>query len=230
VHERSVASRTRQISESQHIHVAVKEWAANVIFHSTPEKERKKRDGQQRQDRSDWLATKSKRRSETPGRARNSPLGRLALNQFNGTLPAELGSLTGLNLLNLEQNGLSGPLPKELALMVLLRSLRLSANALTGTIPSELGRLPLLEELELGDNALEGSLPPPGMCELMMRSGTEVCTNASLGLDLGRDSCLGVSPLRVAIDCYRVECNCGITTVNGTCHATLEEELMDDFF
>jgi hypothetical protein len=67
------------------------------------------------------------------------------------------------------------------------------------------------------------------MCELMMRtSDTEVCTNASIGLDFGRDSCIGVSPLRVAIDCDRVECNCGIT-VNCTCNATLEE-VMDDFF
>jgi hypothetical protein len=59
----------------------------------------------------------------------------MSANQFNGTLPTELGSLTDLSLLNLEQNGLFGPLPTDLARIVLLQSLRLSDNARTGTIP-----------------------------------------------------------------------------------------------
>ena len=104
-------------------------------------------------------------------------------NQLTGPIPAELGSLTSLeilalggnqltgpiptwlgNLTNLEEvylwgNPLTGQIPSQLASLTNLRELHLSSNQLTGTIPTWLGSLANLEGLWLGDNQLSGEIP-----------------------------------------------------------------------
>ena len=54
---------------------------------------------------------------------------------LDGTIPAELGDLTGLRRLDLFENRLTGPIPAELGNLVKLQSLNLSDNRLTGQIP-----------------------------------------------------------------------------------------------
>ena len=102
-------------------------------------------------------------------------------NTMIGTLPDELGSLTELQYLYLNDNQLSGPVPASLANLTKLvdfylrandfsgplpdfsgftnlRLLELQENNFTGPIPN-LSRLTQLQKLWLQDNALSGSIP-----------------------------------------------------------------------
>ena len=80
-------------------------------------------------------------------------------NQLSGEIPAELGSLANLEILNLWDNQLSGEIPTELGSLANLERLYLSGNQLSGEIPMELGDLANLTELSLWDNQLSGEIP-----------------------------------------------------------------------
>ena len=77
----------------------------------------------------------------------------------NGKIPAELGNLTNLTGLLLDNNQLTGGIPAELGNLANLRDLFLNNNQLTGAIPAELGNLARLGHLDLGDNRLTGAIP-----------------------------------------------------------------------
>ena len=83
----------------------------------------------------------------------------LISNQLTGAIPAELGDLANLEILDLIVNRLAGEIPDELGNLTNLRILRLNENQLTGEIPSELGSLTNLEILALGGNQLTGPIP-----------------------------------------------------------------------
>ena len=78
---------------------------------------------------------------------------------LDGTIPAELGDLTGLRRLHLFENRLSGPIPAELGMLADLQALDLGENRLTGQIPVDLARLSNLRALDLGGNRLSGPIP-----------------------------------------------------------------------
>ena len=78
---------------------------------------------------------------------------------MTGTVPAELGDLSGLERLWLWNNQLTGTIPTELGNLSNLTELWLWGNHLTGTIPTELGNLSNLTSLHLGNNQLEGRIP-----------------------------------------------------------------------
>ena len=80
-------------------------------------------------------------------------------NRLTGTIPPELGRLTRLRSLRLNHNRLTGPIPEELGEIIGLRSLELNDNMLTGLIPARLGRLTELESLHLDNNRLTGDIP-----------------------------------------------------------------------
>jgi Leucine-rich repeat (LRR) protein/glucose/arabinose dehydrogenase len=85
---------------------------------------------------------------------------RLNRNQLSGEIPPELGYLTNLNWLYLQDNTLSGKIPAELGNLTNLKELWLENNRLGGEIPPELGSLANLTELRLHRNQLSGKLPP----------------------------------------------------------------------
>ena len=62
-------------------------------------------------------------------------------NRLSGSIPTELGNLTGLEDLRLHNNKLSGTIPTELGQLSSLTSLSLGDNQLSGSIPTELGNL-----------------------------------------------------------------------------------------
>ena len=84
----------------------------------------------------------------------------LAHNRFSGPIPAELGGLTQLQRLVLAHNRMSGPIPEELGNLTQLRHLDLSHNQFSASIPVGLGRMTELRMLRLSYNALTGSIPP----------------------------------------------------------------------
>ncbi len=84
----------------------------------------------------------------------------LSENGLKGSIPSELGRLTGLEWLDLSENELSGGIPPELGNLTNLTGLSLWSNRLNGGIPSELGNLTNLTGLSLGGNRLSGGIPP----------------------------------------------------------------------
>ena len=82
---------------------------------------------------------------------------------LNGSIPAELGNLANLRILELNGgflNGLTGEIPAELGNLANLTTLDLSDNDLTGEIPAELGNLTNLTTLNLwGNTFLTGCVP-----------------------------------------------------------------------
>ena len=99
-------------------------------------------------------------------------LGELGL---DGTLPAALGRLDGLERIDLYENDLSGKIPAEIGALSRLKYLLLSENDLTGKMPSELGGLSALRELNLSGNRLSGAIPAElgglsGLSELWLRN------------------------------------------------------------
>ena len=62
--------------------------------------------------------------------------------------------------LNLRNNNLEGQIPAAIGLLDTLFILDLSANAIAGAIPPAIGRLQRLRDLNLRDTDLEGPLPP----------------------------------------------------------------------
>jgi hypothetical protein len=80
-------------------------------------------------------------------------------NQLLGSIPPELGNLSGLQSLSLHRNQLSGDIPAELGNLANLQGIILEFNQLTGTIPVQLGNLTNLINLDLQWNQLTGNIP-----------------------------------------------------------------------
>lgn len=85
----------------------------------------------------------------------------ITLNKVNlgGSIPAELGKLTHLRVLDLSENNLSRAIPAELGRLTRLLELRLADNYLGGNIPPELGGLTQLQRLDLANNLITGETP-----------------------------------------------------------------------
>ena len=79
---------------------------------------------------------------------------------LDGSIPPEIGNLTGLKKLSLESHAFTGGIPAELGNLTLLETLQLSHLSLTGSIPPELGNLGNLRELFLTSTGLTGNIPP----------------------------------------------------------------------
>ena len=83
----------------------------------------------------------------------------LSVNKLGGGIPIELGGLSKLLELNLRDNELSGKIPPELGRLSNLELLELSQNSLSGQIPTQFGELSNLTLLHLNENKLSGNLP-----------------------------------------------------------------------
>ncbi|XP_011077532.1 LRR receptor-like serine/threonine-protein kinase GSO2 [Sesamum indicum] len=80
-------------------------------------------------------------------------------NNFVGDIPATIGDLSALYILNLSHNSLTGTIPMSIGNLTQLGSLDLSVNKLTGEIPKELTSLTFLSFLNLSYNMLVGRIP-----------------------------------------------------------------------
>ena len=75
---------------------------------------------------------------------------------LKGTIPPDIGNLSSLALLSIENNSFYGQIPSSLFNCRQLKVLSLSSNNFTGVIPTELGNLTMLNKLFLSHNNLEG--------------------------------------------------------------------------
>ncbi|OEL24864.1 Phytosulfokine receptor 1 [Dichanthelium oligosanthes] len=97
----------------------------------------------------------------------------LGHNNLTGGVPAALGALTKLHIVDLSWNKLSGPIPSELSGMASLESLDLSHNWLSGTIPASLTRLSFLSHFDVSHNNLSGEVPVGGQFSTFSRGDFE---------------------------------------------------------
>ncbi|KAG6639491.1 hypothetical protein CIPAW_10G104700 [Carya illinoinensis] len=79
--------------------------------------------------------------------------------KLKGSIPIEIGNLSGLITLTLTNNELSGLVPTTIGSLRMLQGLHLGGNRLKGTIPPELCYLRSLFELLLYGNNLSGHIP-----------------------------------------------------------------------
>ena len=87
--------------------------------------------------------------------------GRSGGNNLDGTLPAELSSLSSVETLVLQHNPrLRGTIPSSIGQLVKLRGLSLAYAALSGPIPEALWQLTKLQNLYLWDNQLTSTISP----------------------------------------------------------------------
>ena len=84
---------------------------------------------------------------------------KLFFNQYDGTLPENIGDMTSLIELDLDHNQLSGSIPVSISKLINLKSLDLSHNSFSGPIPPEIGELIHLTKLDLSNNNFEGDIP-----------------------------------------------------------------------
>ncbi len=105
-------------------------------------------------------------------------LRRLILNDNHfivGPLPAALGDLSALEELRLRNNQIDGAIPAELGNMSGLRIIDLDMNRLSGSIPASLGAMANLQSLSMASNQLTGTIPPelgnsPALTDLVLDS------------------------------------------------------------
>ncbi|KAG6415748.1 hypothetical protein SASPL_123163 [Salvia splendens] len=81
-------------------------------------------------------------------------------NNFFTEIPAALGRLSSLGLIDVSYNNLSGRIPDDLGNLASLNSLFLNNNLLSGEIPSTIGGCLALHKLDLSHNFLTGRVPP----------------------------------------------------------------------
>ncbi|KAM6574169.1 hypothetical protein CsatA_022496 [Cannabis sativa] len=83
----------------------------------------------------------------------------LSSNNLQGPIPAALGELQALTVLNLSNNAHTGKIPSSIGDLRQLESLDLSRNNLIGSIPTSLEQLTFLSFLNLSYNNLVGRIP-----------------------------------------------------------------------
>ncbi len=91
-----------------------------------------------------------------------SNLEQLTLNdntQISGDIPTEISNLDNLKFLTLSNTGIGGTIPVSLGDLTNLQLLQLDNCQLVGMIPPSLGDLDNLTRLELNNNQLQGEIP-----------------------------------------------------------------------
>ncbi|XP_023640242.1 leucine-rich repeat receptor-like serine/threonine-protein kinase BAM3 [Capsella rubella] len=83
----------------------------------------------------------------------------MSRNELNGVIPAELGDLSQLRVMNLSHNLLSSSIPTSFSKLKDIESLDLSHNKLQGSIPQQLTSLTSLAVFDVSYNNLSGIIP-----------------------------------------------------------------------
>tara|TARA_B100001115_G_C15746122_1_gene364434 strand:- start:34 stop:594 length:561 start_codon:yes stop_codon:yes gene_type:complete len=99
---------------------------------------------------------------------------------LDGPIPATIGNLTNLTVLDLSFNELTGSIPVEIGNLTNLTYLKLVSSGLTGEIPSEIGNLTNLTYLSLAKHpwdARQGNFSgdiPQSICNLIETNNLDI--------------------------------------------------------
>ena len=137
-------------------------------------------------------------------------------NELTGYIPPELGQLTSANYISLAENSLSGVIPPTFGMLSSIGRIDLQFNNLVGEVPSQLGNLPL-GMLKLVGNNFYGDIPE-GICEnIQYLSGN--CSTGRRRLSesesVGRDWVAQNAPTPSPTFNYWWSCNCCTTCYPG---------------
>jgi Leucine-rich repeat (LRR) protein len=106
---------------------------------------------------------------------------------IGGNIPAEIGGMTSLEVLDLSLNSFSGDLPSEIGQLENIEELVLFSNGMNGTIPTELGNLANVDVFMLNDNVFTGRIPTQlGMldrADLIQLDSNQLCESYILSWD-----------------------------------------------
>ncbi|XP_074375243.1 uncharacterized protein LOC141717011 [Apium graveolens] len=105
---------------------------------------------------------------------------RLNQNHFQGPIPSSIQNLTSLLTLDLWLNNLNGSLPESLCHLSKLESLDVSYNKLSGSIPKCIGGLSNLYELDLYSNSWEGSISEEHFVNLTGLTSLSISSDSTL--------------------------------------------------
>uniref|UniRef100_A0A0E0JTX2 non-specific serine/threonine protein kinase n=1 Tax=Oryza punctata TaxID=4537 RepID=A0A0E0JTX2_ORYPU len=78
---------------------------------------------------------------------------------LSGSLAAELGRLSHMQIMDFMWNNISGSIPKEVGNITSLKLLLLNGNQLNGSLPEEIGFLPNLDRIQIDQNHISGPIP-----------------------------------------------------------------------
>lgn len=78
--------------------------------------------------------------------------------QMTGSIPSELGHLTCLKILDMDDNSIQGTIPDMFTNLTNLRTIDIDTNELSGTLPPSLYQLQNLVVLDINDNQFMGPL------------------------------------------------------------------------
>ena len=85
---------------------------------------------------------------------------------ISGTIPEEIGQLTDLIAVDIDDNALIGTLPSSLYKLTSLEAIDLNSNQLSGTISNDIGQLENLVVVQLDNNDFTGPMPSDGLFRL----------------------------------------------------------------
>jgi hypothetical protein len=80
-------------------------------------------------------------------------------NDMKGTIPADLGLLTAMEIFNVNSRALTGTLPASIIQWTALLSFGVPSNFLTGTLPASIGQWTALTYFAAYRNELTGTIP-----------------------------------------------------------------------
>ncbi|MCY3677602.1 MAG: Ig-like domain-containing protein [Gemmatimonadetes bacterium] len=150
--------------------------ALAALYHATG--------GDQWKDNTNWLTDEPL--EEWHGvRVRSGRVDELELrnNDLNGQIPAAIGLLESLFILDLSNNAITGPIPPAIGRLQRLRDLNLRDTGLENPVPPEIGNMNGLSYLSLTNTNLSGPLPETFAnlnVERFYHSGTGLCVPRSL--------------------------------------------------
>ena len=134
-----------------------------------------------------------------------------------GTIPSEMGNLIQLDQLTMTTNQLTGSIPSTLGNLSRLTWLHIHRNRLVGTIPSTLGNLVRLRELFLQQNQFTGTIPST-IGNLMQIERLLLTNNTDLGGAVPSSLCSSFNGfVRISIECENIECFCCVNIGGANC-------------